>query len=114
MTVASDSFTLLDEAVALLKRSRGARSRQLARQTVRGALKAVVREAGQVGDHHARALADDLQGAWRSYEAVKDGDVRNALGHLVAVSSSLARRSSAPRSRATASRSSTAARAGSS
>ena len=90
MTVASDSFTLLDEAVALLKRSRGARSRALARQTVRGALKAVVREAGQVGDHHVRALAEDLEGAWRSYEDVKDGDVRNALGHLVAVSSSMA------------------------
>src|SRR5687767_5689860 len=86
--VASE-FQLLDEALGLLNRSRGARSRQLAHQLVRGAVRGVVREAGQIGAHHVRVLSRDLEAAWAAYEGSRDGRTRDALARLNAVKSSL-------------------------
>ena len=85
----ASEFQLLDEAIALLKRSRGARSRQLAHQLVRGAVRGVIRESGQVGAHHVRVLSRDLESAWTAYESSRDGRTRDALGRLNAVKSSL-------------------------
>lgn len=85
----TDSFALLEESIALLKRSRGEGSRAKAHQLVRGSLKAVVREAGQVGDHHVRVLSDDLAETWANYEGARNGDVRGALSRLTAVKASL-------------------------